>query len=406
VSTGFRPSDLIGAFFIAGLAMMGAGVAAALVQSADPWARGDWLALHLVVVGGISQLVLGASQFFAGAALATEPPPRRLIREQLVGWNAGTLLVAVGVPLEIRVLVFSGAALLTGTLAAYAAGLLGMHRRSLATKPWASRWYLAGASCLTVGLLAGVGLATGAPWSHGNLLAAHMVLNLGGWFGTAIVGTLHTFYPSLTGSRLRHPRLQLPALAAWSSGIVALCLGYAFSLEALALGGWVLLAGAAGMLSANLVGSLRFATRSLSLAAKLVGAAQLFLPAGLLLAVVSSLEAGALQAITGSTRDALGVLLLAGWIGLTVCGSLLHLLAVLIGPRGLAARVPRARSHGDSAFTTAAVAGVISLAAARVADAGALGQLPEILVFIVYAVLGGRIAYLAARLMKDARPKI
>jgi hypothetical protein len=104
MSTGLRPSDVIGAFFIAGIAMAAAGVAASIFHSIDPWAWGHWLALHLVFVGGISQLVLGASQFFAGAFLATDPPPRRLIRIELVGWNTGTLMLAIGVPLESEAL--------------------------------------------------------------------------------------------------------------------------------------------------------------------------------------------------------------------------------------------------------------------------------------------------------------
>jgi hypothetical protein len=50
-----------------------------------------------VFVGGVSQLVLGAAQFFAGAFLATDPPRRELVRVQLVTWNVGALLVAIGV---------------------------------------------------------------------------------------------------------------------------------------------------------------------------------------------------------------------------------------------------------------------------------------------------------------------
>lgn len=90
-----RPSDLLAAFFTAGIACLVAGGAVALADALADWPAGRWLALHLLLVGGVSQLVLGAGQFFAGAFLATDPPPRWLIGVQLGSWNGGTALVAV-----------------------------------------------------------------------------------------------------------------------------------------------------------------------------------------------------------------------------------------------------------------------------------------------------------------------
>ena len=66
-----RPTDVIGAFFICGLGFLLAAVAVGLAQWLAPWPWGRWLALHLAFVGGVSQLVLGATQFFVGAFLAT-----------------------------------------------------------------------------------------------------------------------------------------------------------------------------------------------------------------------------------------------------------------------------------------------------------------------------------------------
>jgi hypothetical protein len=79
--------------------------------------------LHLVFVGGISQLVLGAGQFFAGAFLATDPPSRPLVRLQLAAWNAGTLLVAAGVPTRTHAATIAGGAFLAVGLAAFSLGL-------------------------------------------------------------------------------------------------------------------------------------------------------------------------------------------------------------------------------------------------------------------------------------------
>jgi hypothetical protein len=60
-----RPSDLLAAFFATGIAFLLAGAAVAVVHATTGWVAGHWLALHLVFVGGVSQLVLGAGQFSA-----------------------------------------------------------------------------------------------------------------------------------------------------------------------------------------------------------------------------------------------------------------------------------------------------------------------------------------------------
>lgn len=402
---GLRPTDVIGAFFIAGLAMAIAGAAVAVANAIDSWAWGRWLALHLVLVGGISQLVLGASQFFAGAFLATDPPRQALIRVELGGWNAGALLLAIGVPLGSEPMVYAGAGLLLATLGLYAAGLAEMRRRSLGSAPWATRWYLAATACLVIGVIAGAMLAGAVGWSHGNLLGAHMVLNLGGWLGTAIVGTLHTFFPSLTHSRLRFPRLQGPTFAAWIGGVALLAAGYGFSLDPAVVAGWPLLVLASGALAANLLGSLTAARRPLSLPARVVAAAQVFLVLGLTVAAVGAIGAGPDEALADPTRAATATLLVSGWIGLTVLGSLLHLLAVLLRVRDLGRGMPEPRPARDIALTAVAALGVATAAAADL-GAGSLDRAGETILIAAYLLLGARVALLAGRVLRTARPRI
>ena len=122
--------------------------------------------------------MLGAAQFFTCAFIATDPPPRTLVAGQLAVWNAGTILVAVGVPRgqhqarrggsgahrgragPVRV----GAGVVEAPLAAACAvGAALVLRR-------------ASAACLGVGALLGVLVATATPWAHGSLLGAHLGL--------------------------------------------------------------------------------------------------------------------------------------------------------------------------------------------------------------------------------------
>ena len=392
------------AFFACAVAMLAAAAAVAATGAVADLPRERWLALHLAFLGGVSQLVLGAAPFFVCAFLATDPPPRRLLRAQLATWNAGVLAIAVGVPADLTALTGFGGVLVLATLGLFALALRSMERRSLQRAPWAARWYRAAAVFLAGGAVLGPLMAGGVAWPHGSLLAAHLTVNLGGWFGTAIVGTLHTFYPSLTGTRLRWPRLQPPAFACWSGGIVALALGCAIDGRLLAAAGWAGLGAAATLLAANLLASALRATR-MSVPAALVGAAQLFLPAAVVAGFVVTLDAGATAGLLGDRRDAVAALAVQGWIGLTVAGSLLHLLGLMARVRRLGGAPPAPSRPGLAlAVAAAAMIAVSAFAAARAADAGETAA--GAAVALLYAALGARVLLLATRAVRAAPVRI
>lgn len=403
-----RPTDVVGAFFVCGIGFLLAAAVAGVVQAVSPWPWGRWLALHLAFVGGVSQLVLGASQFFAGAFLATDPPPRALFRGQLLAWTAGAILLAIAIPERAGdTLIWIAVGLLLAGLALWGAAIALMRRRSLRRSPWATRWYVSAAAFLGLGVVAGSLLARGTPWTHGNLLGAHMALNLAGWFGAAIVGTLHTFYPSLTQTQLRCPRLQGAAFLAWTGGVAALALGYGWSVDPVAVAGWLALCLGALALIVNVAACLRGAAAPLSLAARVVGVAQPFLLAALLVAIVAALDDGPAHALVGATRAAVGTLLVAGWIGLTVLGSLLHLLAVVVRVRGgFTAKMPLPRPRLDAAVAAVASAGVGLLALSQGADLDGWRAPAEALLLAAYVILAGRVAILAGRVLLRARPSL
>jgi len=403
---GLRPGDLLAAFFGLGIAFLVIAAFVAGIYAAGGWSSGRWLALHLAFVGGVSQLVLGASQFFVCAFLATTPPPRALVRGQLAAWNLGTVLVAAGVTSRSDVMTDAGAALLVIGLVLLVAGLRSMQRRSLQRAPWAARWYYACAALLALGVLAGALLARGAAWPLGSLLGAHLALNVAGWFGTAIVGTLHTFYPSLTKTRLRFPRLQAPAFAAWVSGAGALACGYGFDTAWLALSGWVGLTLGATLLAVNLLAATRRAPAPLPLPARLVAVGQGFLVAGLLVGLVLALDGGLAAPVVGAERSAVAVLLLAGWLGLTVLGSLLHLLSVLLRAGDLAQPQPQPSPMRDGALPTLAVLGVLGVAGAQLPSVEPLATPAAAALALVYLLLMARVVRLAARALRHGELSI
>jgi hypothetical protein len=224
-----------------------------------------------------------------------------------------------------------------------------------------------------------------------------MALNLAGWFGTAIVGTLHTFFPSLTQTQLRFPRLQRSTFICWTLGTATLAAGYGVAAKPLVVCGWAAMTVAAAQLCTNLLASLRRSPAALSLPARLLAVAQACLVLALAVALASALEGSTTSPPLGSARAVIAVLAVPGWLGLTVCGSLLHLLAVLARVRDLRQSLPVPRPVRDRSLATIAVAGLVGLAVSRGHDvpwledaaAGALGA--------AYVVLAALVLNRAAR---------
>jgi hypothetical protein len=212
---------VIGGFLLAGSAFMLAGAVAGVAGGVVGWGAGRWLALHLVFVGGISQLVLGASQFFAGAFLATDPPDRRLVRVQLVGWSLGSLLLAGGVLARSKPLIWLAVATLLAVLTVYAAALRQMRRRSLQAEPWATRAPARRRATRPRGAIDAVAPAlagrrdSAATGLGVTALAASQVLALDGVAGPAAVLLLLAYavlaarIVQLAGGVLRHARPSL-----------------------------------------------------------------------------------------------------------------------------------------------------------------------------------------------------
>jgi nitrite reductase (NO-forming) len=389
---------MLTAFFAAALTMLAAAGLSAIVFAATGDQRWHWLALHLALLGGVSQLILGAAQFFVCAFLATTPPSRRFVVLQLVVWNTGTTLVAVGVPAAANALVDAGAVMIAAGIALQAVSMGAMQRRSLQRARYAARWYQLSAACLAVGVLLGALLARGVPWSHGSLLGAHLALNVVGWIGGAIVGTLHTFFPSLTGTQLRFERLQRLTLLLWFLGVGELALGAALRSDPLVVAALLELTAASVLLAGNLIASLRARTIALTLPARLIALAQIFLPAGLTLALVAALVDGAYGPLSPAVRPALAIVLLGGWVGLTVAGALLHLLAVLARVRHFTLAMPAPRPVRDRVITALAGLAVVAWALTQVDGLTGLTTPALALRIAVTVVLGGHIVRAAARI--------
>ena len=180
-----------------------------------------WLMFHLLLLGAVTHSILVWSKHFADTLLHAAPRPHdarhQSIRLGLL--NLSVLLVLVGVPADVWPLTVAGAAGLTAAVVWHGASLAGRMRRALPSRFGPTvRYYVAAASLLPIGVGLGVTMARGVDetW-HPRLMLAHVAVNVLGWMGLTVVGTLVTLWPTMLRTRLvegteRAARQALPVL--------------------------------------------------------------------------------------------------------------------------------------------------------------------------------------------------
>jgi nitrite reductase (NO-forming) len=187
-------------------------------------AGGGWLALHLVLLGAVTNAIVEWSEHFAAALLHAPTSPDRLVWARLGLLNLAVVAVLAGVHGDRPGLVAAGAGLL-GVVVAGHAWLLGSWlRRGLGVRGrlgdtvW---FYLAGSGALLGGVGLGVMLSagTGSADSYRVLRLAHAHLNVLGWIGLAVVGTLFTLWPTVLRTRM------VPHLSVAARWAFLLCVG-------------------------------------------------------------------------------------------------------------------------------------------------------------------------------------
>jgi len=112
--------------------------AVAVAQAAAPFTRGWWLIAYLILVGGLSQLLLGSGLVALARRSAARAPRPSATRAQLVLWNAGTVTVAIADLTEAPAGILAGSAALYGALALF--GIELRRVRVTASRP-SSFWF-------------------------------------------------------------------------------------------------------------------------------------------------------------------------------------------------------------------------------------------------------------------------
>lgn len=181
-----------------------------------------WLMIHLLLLGAVSHAILVWSQYFSNALLRN-PPKARSRAEQnwrLLLLNGGTMLVIAGVLSTLWPVTAAGAGLIATSVIWHGVDLFTRMRVALPSRFGASvKYYIAAAAFLPVGAVLGTILAHGNISStHEQIMLSHVLLNVLGWVGLTVAGTLVTLWPTMLRTRIadeaaRNSQRALPVLA-------------------------------------------------------------------------------------------------------------------------------------------------------------------------------------------------
>jgi nitrite reductase (NO-forming) len=316
-----------------------------------------WLAIHLLLLGAVSNAIVIWSAHFTAALLRSPAPARRRGEAlRLAALNTGALAVVAGGAAGAAWVGVVGAVLVFGAICAHLAWLIRRLRAALPGRFAVTvHYYLAAAVALLAGIPVGAWMLVVDDASRARLVLFHAHVNLLGWVTLTVLGTVLTLWPTILRTRIADgaviaARTALPVAIA---GLVLLAIGVLAWWPVLAVGGLALFAVAAVLVIRPAAQAGRHRPPA-SFAAWSIAAA-----AGWLL-VALAVDAASLATAAGPDQaaeefDVVLVPLLAGFAAQTLLGALTYLLPVVLGggPAQVRAATERLERHGPQRVVTA-----------------------------------------------------
>ncbi|MHA7135558.1 multicopper oxidase domain-containing protein [Oerskovia turbata] len=165
-----------------------------------------WLLVHLLLLGAVTNAICVWSQHFTDALLSRRVTPgsRRWQVARLVLLNVAVVVTVAGMVTATWVVTLVGAVGVGVAVAAHGTALWRQSRRALTARfRVCVGFYVAAAWLLPVGAGLGATLARGLDeaW-HVRVVLAHAGLNLLGFVGLTVMGTLLTLWPTMLRTRM------------------------------------------------------------------------------------------------------------------------------------------------------------------------------------------------------------
>ncbi|WP_208760976.1 hypothetical protein [Micromonospora orduensis] len=313
------------------LAYLAALVAVALIHPVLPSWR--WLAIHLLLLGAVTNAIVIWSAHFTTAVLrAPATAGRRCEALRLALLNTGVIGVLAGGATDRPWPGVAGAGLVFAAVVAHLAWLAARLRAALPARFTVTvHYYVAAAATLLVGVPVGAWMLVADNHSRPRLLLFHAHVNLLGWVTLTVLGTLLTLWPTVLRARMADgataaARRALPVAVA---GLALLGLAVLAWWPPLAAGGLALIAVAVVLVGRPAVQTARRKTPA-SFPGWSIAAAS-----GWLL-IALGVDAWTLLSAPGAAvaADRFGfvlVPLLVGFVAQTLLGAMAYLLPVALG---------------------------------------------------------------------------
>ena len=179
-----------------------AAIVVSLIHRWVPEAR--WIMLHLVLLGAAGHSILVWTRYFADTLLRVPSTSRRQQSSRLAVFNAGAVAVTVGVGGGWWWSVLAGAIAVSFAVGWHVVVLAQGLRGKFGSRFAATiHYYLAAGCLLPIGASLGVWLARGlADPLDARVRMAHIGVNVLGWVGLTVLGTLVTLWPTMLRTRL------------------------------------------------------------------------------------------------------------------------------------------------------------------------------------------------------------
>lgn len=292
-----------------------------------------WLMVHMVTLGLITNSILVWSQHFTEALLKHKLPdstrPMQLAR--IYTLNASMVVLMVGVVFSHYPLTVLGSVGVGAAVTWHGVVLLQQMRAALPARFGVTiRYYIAASWLLPVGATFGALLAydgLSATW-QGRLLLAHEAVNVLGFVGITVVGTLMTLWPTMLRTVMVPDAVvhSTRALAGLCAGLGLTVAGALAGLTWLAVAGLLLYAAALALVLALMVLT-PAAKKPADYATFSVAAGMVWLTTGVLfsayLVATSPFDSLTLRPVTP--------IFVAGFLAQTLLGAMTYLLPARMG---------------------------------------------------------------------------
>ncbi|MDJ0377962.1 multicopper oxidase domain-containing protein [Cryobacterium sp. PH31-L1] len=323
-----------------------------------------WLLVHLLLLGAVSTAILIWSQHFADTLLRHKAlGDRRSLGLRLSVHTGGAIAVMTGMVAEWYPLVLVGGILVGLNALAHAAVIVAQTRGAMPGRfaPLV-RYYIVSAVMLSGGVILGILMARldNGGEAYERLFIGHLGLNLLGWVGLTVIGTVALLWPTVLHTRVDVATVAagstLPVLAGGLGLLLAGCLADQRLLVAL---GVLIYLVALGRVLWEGIGHLRRAP-AVTFAAWSLGAAQIWFALctagfGLLVVLAPSWTAAAAGVETVVPYFAIG------FAAQILLGALSYLVPVVLGGGPAALKATAAELDRGGLFRVFVVNGALAL---------------------------------------------